>query len=56
MRKAAKTGEILVDLVTTTQMEELSGENESALLEGWVKKPCEEKYDGVLKGILHTKK
>ena len=36
-------------------MEELSGENESALLEGWVKKLCEEKYDGVLKGILHTK-
>lgn len=55
VRKAAKTGEILVDLVTTTQMEELSGENESALLEGWVKKLCEEKYDGVLKGILHTK-
>ena len=42
VRKAAKTGEILVDLVTTTQMEELSGENESALLEGWVKKLCEE--------------
>ena len=55
VRKAAKTGEILVDLVTTTQMEDLSGENESALLEGWVKKLCEEKYDGVLKGILHTK-
>lgn len=55
VRKAAKTGEILVDLVTTTQMEELSGENESALLEGWVKKLCEEKYDGMLKGILHTK-
>ena len=55
VRKAAKTGEILVDLVTTTQMEELSRENESALLEGWVKKLCEEKYDGVLKGILHTK-
>ena len=55
VRKAAKTGEILVDLVTTTQMEDLSRENESALLEGWVKKLCEEKYDGVLKGILHTK-
>ena len=55
VRKAAKTGEILVDLVTTTQMEEISGENECALLEGWVKKLCEEKYDGVLKGILHTK-
>lgn len=55
MRKAAKTGEILVDLVTTTQTDGLGAETESVLLDGWVKALCEETYDGVLKGILHTK-
>ena len=55
VRKAAKTGEILVDLVTTTQTDGLGAETESILLDGWVKALCEETYDGVLKGILHTK-
>lgn len=55
VRKAAKTGEILVDLVTTTQTDGLGAETESVLLDGWVKALCEETYDGVLKGILHTK-
>lgn len=55
VRKAVKTGEILVDLVTTTQTDGLGAETESILLDGWVKALCEETYDGVLKGILHTK-
>ena len=55
VRKAAKTGEILVDLVTTTQTDGLGAETESALLDGWVKALCAETCDGVLKGILHTK-
>ena len=55
VRKAAKTGEILVDLVTTTQTDGLGAETESILLDGWVKALCEETYDGVIKGILHTK-
>lgn len=55
VRKAAKTGEILVDLVTTTQTDGLGAETESILLDGWVKALCEETYDGVLKGIIHTK-
>lgn len=55
VRKAAKTGEILVDLVTTTQTDGLGAETESILLDGWVKALCAETCDGVLKGILHTK-
>lgn len=55
VRKAVKTGEILVDLVTTTQTDGLGAETESTLLDGWVKVLCAETYDGVLKGILHTK-
>ncbi len=55
VRKAVKTGEILVDLVTTTQTDGLGAETESTLLDGWVKALCAETYDGVLKGILHTK-
>ena len=55
VRKAVKTGEILVDLVTTTQTDGLGAETKSTLLDGWVKALCAETYDGVLKGILHTK-
>lgn len=49
VRKAVKTGEILVDLVTTTQMEE------AELLEGWKEALLAASYDGTLTGILHTK-
>lgn len=48
VRKAVKTGEILVDLVTTTQMEE------AELLEGWKAALLAASYDGTLTGILHT--
>ena len=59
VRKAVKTGEILVDLVTTTQA--LRGsvdgvkEAEQLLLEGWRERLCSLELDGTLKGVLHTK-
>lgn len=64
VRKAVRTGEILVDLVTTTQdwrreenwrrEEDWSGQ-ERELLEGWVRMLCSLPLKGNLKGILHTK-
>jgi len=51
VRKAVKTGEILVDLVTTTQTD--SAEDE--LLEGWKNALFAAEYKGNLTGILHTK-
>ena len=52
VRKAVKTGEILVDLVTTTQISE--GEEE-ALLAGWKEALCAAAYRGTLTGVLHTR-
>ncbi len=52
VRKAVKTGEILVDLVTTTQIAE--GEEE-ALLAGWKDVLCAAAYQGTLTGVLHTR-
>ena len=52
VRKAVKTGEILVDLVTTTQIAE--GEEE-ALLAGWKDALCAAAYQGTLTGVLHTR-
>lgn len=53
VRKAAKTGEILIDLVTSTQ---ISSIYEIALLAGWKQAllDCKE-WEGKLTGILHTK-
>ncbi len=53
VRKAVKTGEILVDLVTSTQ---ISSIYELALLAGWKNAllDCKE-WDGSIAGILHTK-
>ncbi len=53
VRKAAKTGEILVDLVTSTQ---ISSIYEIALLEGWKQAliNCPD-WEGKITGILHTK-
>ncbi len=45
VRKAAHTGEILVDLVTTTQ---------SVLLDGWRDRLLALPLDGTIAGILHT--
>lgn len=50
VRKAVKTGEILVDIVTTTQLE-----NEEELLDGWKDALLSVNYTGKMTGILHTK-
>lgn len=52
VRKAAKTGEILVDLVTSTQISSLY---EIALLEGWKQELLAATWTGAIAGILHTK-
>ncbi|MBQ9438347.1 MAG: 23S rRNA (uracil(1939)-C(5))-methyltransferase RlmD [Lachnospiraceae bacterium] len=54
IRKASHTGEILLDLVTTTQKETLPKE-ESEFLVGWVERVKSLPLSGKLAGILHTK-
>ena len=49
VRKAVKTEEILVDLVTTTETDA------QAFLDTWVKNLLELELDGKIAGILHTK-
>ena len=49
VRKAVKTEEILVDLVTTTETDA------QAFLDTWVKKLLELELDGKMTGILHTR-
>ncbi len=51
VRKAVRTGEILVDLVTTTQMD---AEAESRLLDGFVEVLQGLSLDGKIVGILNT--
>lgn len=51
VRRAVKTGEILVDLVTSTQRECLE---EQALLEGWKELLLSLNLEGNFAGILHT--
>lgn len=59
VRKAIKTGEILMDLVTTTQtgFEGTGGFDgtEANLLEGWVAAIFENEFEGKFAGILHTR-
>ena len=63
VRKAVKTGEILVDLVTTTQLEHMGeskttgeiAEQEAALLNAWKEALLAKEYVGTMTGILHTK-
>lgn len=57
VRRGVKTGEILVDLVTTTQTEGnwKGGECEDALLEGWKETLLGLSLEGAFTGILHTK-
>lgn len=52
VRKATKTGEIIVDLVTSTQTE---GFDEEELLAGFRYALLTRQYDGRFKGVLHTK-
>ena len=54
VRKAVKTGEILVDLVTTTQVDLLQ-QGEEELLKGWVEALLAISVKGTIKGLLHTK-
>ncbi len=49
VRKAKKTGEILVDLITTTQLA-----NDSELINGYKNMLLSLSYEGKLTGILHT--
>ena len=56
VRRGVKTGEILVDLVTSTQTEGTwkSEVNEEELLEGWKEKLLTLDLEGTFAGILHT--
>ena len=51
VRKAVRTGEILVDLVTTTERAGI----EQELLAGWKDALLALSLEGKLKGILHTR-
>lgn len=53
VRKTAMTGEILVDLVTSTQYE--ASESETAMLDEWKAMLLALPVDGTMTGILHTK-
>lgn len=61
VRKAVKTGEILVDLVTSTQTDWLNTASgnmedmETGLLAEWKEQLCSLSLSGTLAGILHTK-
>lgn len=52
VRRAVKTGEILLDLITTTQIQE---KTEKELLTGWKEEILALPLEGKLAGILHTK-
>lgn len=56
VRRGVKTGEILVDLVTTTQTEGISsrGLSETELLALWKERLLALPLEGTLTGILHT--
>ena len=54
VRRAVKTGEILVDLVTSTQREYLGGRDEAAVLSEWKERLLSLPVDGKFAGILHT--
>ena len=54
VRRAVKTGEILVALVTTTQTEGLN-QDESSLLDGWTEALRKLELEGSYAGILHIR-
>ena len=57
VRRGVKTAEIMVDLVTSTQIDGTwaTGEDEAALLEGWKEQLLALETEGEFIGILHTK-
>ncbi len=57
VRRAVKTGEILADLITTTQTDNslAGGKKESELLDGWKERLLALTLEGRFAGILHTK-
>ena len=54
VRKAVTTGEIMIDLVTTSQTEGLPGTDEQELLAGYLQKLQSLSFEGELTGVLHT--
>lgn len=54
VRKAAKTGEILVDIITSSQTPPATPCLASGLMEDFTEELCKLKLDGSLVGILHT--
>ncbi len=54
VRKAKKTGEILIDLVTASQEKELSAAGEAELLHGMTEELRALALSGSIAGILHT--
>ncbi len=55
VRKAAKTGEILIALVTTTQFKGAGAVTETVILDGFKQALLNLELDGKITGILHTK-
>ena len=55
VRKAVNTGEILIDIVTTSQREQLGGNDEDEMFKEWNYKLISSGLNGKIKGILHTK-
>ena len=55
VRKAVNTGEILIDIVTTSQRELLGGNDEDEMFKEWNYKLISSGLNGKIKGILHTK-
>lgn len=57
VRKAAKTGEILIDIITASGRAEdnyIDSQGASAMLRDWTDKLLALKLDGKIKGVLHT--
>lgn len=54
VRRAVKTGEILVDLITSTQRECLGDRKEDMILSGWKDQLLALELEGSMAGILHT--
>ena len=54
VRKAKKTGEILVDLITSSGKDFAEDVTEAELLEGWKDRLLYQEYKGRMTGILHT--